>query len=165
MPVFVLELQEQDNWCWVAVAVSVAKFFNPAISIRQCDLATVVLRSTGHLARKHDCCNAPDTCDQVHKLQDALTEVGHLRRHGPRLPVSDVRREIHGGRPVACRVAGVASGHFVIVDDLDDTDPMDPDLRVVDPEDPANPAIIAASDFCRNYKQWGGCTHTFLVQP
>jgi hypothetical protein len=66
---FTQQLQERDNWCWIAVAASVDDFFETG-STQQSDLANKLLG-------RNDC-DRVGNCDQGGSLGDALDRVKHL---------------------------------------------------------------------------------------
>src|ERR1700719_1931391 len=69
---FCIQHQRHSNWCWAAVATSVALFYQPAGKWTQCVVANSAL------GRK-DCCRkgAGGTCNVIGHLQNSLTVVGH----------------------------------------------------------------------------------------
>lgn len=112
---FEMQVQEQTNWCWAAVAVSVAHFYGPASTATQCGLADAQLR-------RQDCCGAgagdPLRCDVYGMLGSSLYRVGHLGRWTVEQTVSQagLAGEIDGCRPLCARVAWDGGGaHFVAV--------------------------------------------------
>jgi hypothetical protein len=110
-----MERQLHSNWCWAAVATSVAKFYAPASRWTQC---LVVSRELG----RKTCCRkgANGSCNVAGHLQKSLKVVGHAE-HPPYIKRSvsfgRAQREIDAGRPLGVRTqwAGSVIGHFVAV--------------------------------------------------
>jgi hypothetical protein len=104
-----IELREQDQWCWAAVArgVQLAYGDNPAES--QCEVATRVKGTT--------CCPAGDygVCDQPHDLEDALA--GHGQHPTQNKTFDFIKDCIDDGCPPAIRLGynNAAAGHFVVI--------------------------------------------------
>ena len=107
---FVMEPQEESNWCWAAVAASVKHFFSAASTITQCKIATPVLKREQKIPAGTACCVTPDTCDFPAKLQDAfhLRTTNNLRNTlADPLPfdgVQSVKHEIWHALPIAARI-------------------------------------------------------------
>jgi hypothetical protein len=105
-----MEQQCQTEWCWAAVAVSVAKFYCPANSVKQCDIANDVLKL-------HDCCSANPACNKANPLGDALEVNDNCASiPGGTITTGQLTPEIDNGRPVAVRVGVEGSGHFCVID-------------------------------------------------
>lgn len=62
-PLAVVELQmqyqEMSNWCWIAVATSISRYYDPASPWTQCSLATGQLQASASLHMQGQCC--PDS--------------------------------------------------------------------------------------------------------
>jgi len=109
---FPLERQERRMWCWVATAASVAHFYEPTFSIRQCELIEQVVPT----AR---CCGDPvdAICDLPGEVRDALDHMGNAGDGSPQwLTEERLAAEIRRGRPMIARMMwnGV-SPHYVVV--------------------------------------------------
>jgi hypothetical protein len=79
MPEFTMETQEQDEWCWAAVAVSVNNMLqNETGPWSQASLATKVLKEEGTIHNSVNCVSTPGKCDFPAALNDALTMTGNL---------------------------------------------------------------------------------------
>jgi hypothetical protein len=109
---FSIQVQEQPNWCWTAVATSVAAFFDANTKQTQCQLASEELRRT-------DCCSANRSpCNVYGFLASSLNRVRHLRkwRIGNVAALAEVQQEIDDELPLCARVAYEAGGaHFVTI--------------------------------------------------
>jgi hypothetical protein len=120
----IMQQQAKMNWCWTAVAVSVADFFGNPDKLTQCELASLQLNQPGS-----GCCDDPDNCNRVSHLETSLTLVRH-RRPGPNNPQRGIplqtviKQEIDSGRPIGVRIGwddSLDQGHFVLVTGYDDT--------------------------------------------
>src|SRR5205085_7405836 len=95
-----MEKQQQTNWCWSAVAVSVAKHYDTASPWTQCRL---VSRWTG----KGDCCTngASKDCNVEGYIDWALaTTKNYATTALSAVPPAKLLKELHNRRPVCCRV-------------------------------------------------------------
>jgi hypothetical protein len=125
---FNLSIQEQDNWCWAAVAQCVLRLLRGS-AVAQDEIASEHMRRTGRTficklpPRRSETFNLPcgtpcqGSCNDIHFLRLVLQEQGCLRRDIPGAPDFDlIRSEIDAGRPLPCRVQWQPiGGHFVIV--------------------------------------------------
>lgn len=70
---FTMQHQAQTNWCWAAVASSVATFRNAGTTWTQCKIVNAELG-------RADCCTngSSATCNKPWYLDKALTRVGHF---------------------------------------------------------------------------------------
>jgi Papain-like cysteine protease AvrRpt2 len=110
---FTMQHQQQDEWCWAAVTVSVAVYFGDS-SWSQCGLSN-------NFFGQALCCMYGDSgsCNQPFYLDQALQKVGHFRLFsvGP-ASLYQVQAEIVAGRPLGVRIEWASShvGHFVAID-------------------------------------------------
>jgi hypothetical protein len=112
----ICEEQKGDNWCWAAVAASLARFYDPQARWEQCELANRYL-ATG-------VCCGPDAdmefCDKPQRLDKVLQITGNLVSFtlGSEAPTSfeAIQSEIDNGRVVCSRVElfGIG-GHFQMI--------------------------------------------------
>jgi len=147
---FRAERQSQSNWCWVAVATSVANFFRPEDRWTQCKLANAVLPVSV------DCCRAGECkeCDQPWQLEAALQRTHHLDQYIPSaVDPHKVTAQIHGGAPVCIRIRWTDNGatHFLGVSGVH----YGPDERVYfELTDPIyRESSVSVSDLFRSYQQ------------
>jgi Peptidase_C39 like family len=113
--------QENSEWCWAAVTVSVNLVFRPDSTHTQCELAGGVLG--------RPCCSggklsASDPCNVPHELHPVLGRL-HLLAADPivkPLTFDQVRKEIDGGRPVCVLIKWLDNdgrqsnrGHFIAI--------------------------------------------------
>lgn len=126
--VFKMQRQAQSQWCWAAVAASVAAFYNNGTSQTQCDLVNGVLGLS-------DCCTngSSANCDVPASLKDALRRVGHWASScAGAASWQDLDLEIHAGRPVAAQISLIGGGaHFVTI--VGTGTPSDTKIIVEDP--------------------------------
>jgi hypothetical protein len=109
---FRIQVQEQAEWCWAAVAASIERYFNPNSTLEQCNVANRVLQLSSDDFPDEDCCGGCDdckccchpdcdSCNTPAELEDALKAIHKWRTTLPRpLTFEEIQREIDGGRPV-----------------------------------------------------------------
>lgn len=158
---FVGQLQEQSNWCWAAVATSVAGFFGDH-QWSQCGVADATL------GRK-DCCGTgaadQNKCNMPYYLESALQTTRHLCDMEVRsLTVAEVELEIDKGRPVGCRVGWRdGTGHFLAVVGYATGASG---RAYIDIDDPIFSTSTSAFDeFASLYQGGGDWTHSYLTEP
>jgi len=156
-----MQTQQQDRWCWAAVSVSVAGYFNTpgptGGSWQQCEIVNAELGQT-------TCCQNGSTssCNQDWYLDRALQRVGHLAS-GPNsgaMPFASVQAEINANRPVGVRIGWFqGGGHFVVLRGYDDTGAF----QSLDVEDPwYGPSTYDYQQFAAGYQSGAGAwTHTY----
>ena len=104
--------QEQDNWCWAAVAVGIGDFLL-ARQTQQCAFASDVLGMASGA-----CCGTQSggPCDKQWYLDRALSKVGCFERLDVPASFADVGTEIDDGHPLGVRIRwSNGSGHFVAI--------------------------------------------------
>lgn len=112
---FAMQDQCYSNWCWAAVAASIAGYYAANTSWRQCMIANKELH-------RRDCCEVPCHEDGVaynvvNTLGSPLHRVRHLAsvkfRQATR---EEVRHELEAGQPVCVRTEWRGGGaHFVAI--------------------------------------------------
>ncbi|WP_456763885.1 papain-like cysteine protease family protein [Bradyrhizobium sp. USDA 4463] len=122
---FHLEYQEKTNWCWAALAVSVAKTYVSSGKYSQCEIAN------GELGRT-DCCkqDKDEPCNVFGYLMSSLNRLDRFEQWNVRRPEkserlrlqvrdaiqAEFRSEIDQGRPLCARIAWLGGGaHFVAI--------------------------------------------------
>jgi Papain-like cysteine protease AvrRpt2 len=153
---FDCERQEQTNWCWSAVAVSIARYFSPATTWTQCSLARAELG-------KQTCCTQGNgECDEPWYLERALARVGHSNG-GAAAGVAGfaaLASEINSGRPLGVRIGWYGNGgHFVVVEGYSASDQM---LNVEDPNE--GPQHMSYDTLINDYPGGGAWTHTYRTR-
>jgi hypothetical protein len=160
---FTMQSQQQTEWCWAAVATSIAGYFNSAGPSggpwRQCEVVNIVRSDT-------TCCQNGTTpnCNHDDRLDSALTVVHHLAGPVNPNPISyvGISQEVDNNRPVAVRIGWYGDGgHFVALSGYDDSG----GAQVVDVEDPwYGPSTYDYAQFCTGYQSGAGkWTHTYPV--
>lgn len=170
---FEMQQQCQTNWCWAAVAASVAAYHNRLTSFTQCKVADRQLE-------RNDCCtfpchssNVPGDVNEPNMLGAALNFADHhLDRadigntETPINNLSSLRRiiqaEIAQGRPLCVRVLWNGDGaHFVAITGYDShTDA----LTVADSFFDVPPHIDLKT-FPATYQHGGTWTDTYYTTP
>jgi hypothetical protein len=113
---YLYEQQWKSQWCWCAVAVSVARTYVPALSLTQGNLAALILGDVACDTRDPDLCNSP------HELDDALTFVDHFNGIAMPLNITDIAKELEASRPVCAKVIwndSIGGSHFVAISGCD----------------------------------------------
>lgn len=156
---FAMEPQQQTQWCWSALAVSVDRYYDSVSEWAQCTLAGAVL-GVGF------CCEqgASPECNQPFVVHVPLDTVRKLNVAFPaQLPFEDLLSEIGGERPVACRIGWhYGGGHFVVLYGFDDPQGE----RWVYVADPWwGTSIYPYAGFAEGYRNAGRWTHTYLTRP
>jgi len=109
---FTMQHQQQTQWCWAAVSVSVNLYYHPASGQIQCAVANSALGQT-------TCCNDGSTaqCNQPWFLDQALQIVGNLNVvTSGKAVLSKVKTEINQCHPLCLRIGwNGGGGHFVAI--------------------------------------------------
>ncbi len=156
---FTMYRQEQANWCWSAVAVSVSQFYSAASPWNsQCQLASQELGRT--------CCPAGNDphCDVPWYLDRALTRTNNYNTFGSgAAPFAGVQTEVSSGRPLGVRIGwSGGGGHFVVLSGYSTTATN----QYVTVEDPIfMQSTLTYAAFCTTYQGSGVWTHSFWTQP
>ena len=100
--------QRRSNWCWAAVAVSVARFYDRRSTVTQCEITNQVLG-------RDDCCvggTGPDQCNVQTTLSAGLGAVGRDFGRQP-ADANLARRLLARQQPVGIFIQwSPTSGHF-----------------------------------------------------
>ncbi|HEX9274821.1 MAG TPA: papain-like cysteine protease family protein [Casimicrobiaceae bacterium] len=109
---FTMQPQQQTQWCWAAVSVSVNLYYHPASGQTQCAVANTAMGQT-------TCCVDGSTaqCNQPWFLDQALQIVGNLNVvTSGKAALTRIKAEIDHCRPLCLRIAwNGGGGHFVAV--------------------------------------------------
>jgi len=110
---FAMQPQERTNWCWAAVAASVAAFYQPGTDW------TPILVAENELGRS-DCCGSRGSrpCNVYWYVNKALARVGHFESMiTATASFEEVSAAIDMGRPVGIWVTWRGGGaHFLVID-------------------------------------------------
>jgi peptidase C39-like protein len=104
--------QEEEWWCWCAVAVGVDAYYRKAAPMAQCRAAGLVLHNANAcLERESDAVNC------MVALDDALSKFGNFAGAAGPVDFKQVKVEIDAGRPVGVRIefTDFAVGHFLVI--------------------------------------------------
>ncbi len=154
---FGIEGQRQTNWCWAAVSVSIASYYDPHTRWTQCKVATSV---TGG-----NCCGPGASlppCNLPNFLEVALSMVGHHKKAIPRsASYSSLQTEIASDRPLGVRVEWPnGDGHFLAIFGWRTTSDGRKYISIGDPNKGIRQILI--SDLRTNYAEDGGkWTHSY----
>jgi len=161
---FDMQKQQHSNWCWAAVAVSVARHFDPDSTWCQCRLASRMAKIEKLKVAGCGTCpkstRVPEKCNRPWYLQKALAIVKRLagKPEGSPLSFRKIKEHIKAGRPVCTRIlwGGGTAAHFVVISGCFKTKSGD---RWVDIEDPdSGPSTWLHEEFRKNYEyaegQW-----------
>ena len=126
---FDMETQQGGSLCWIAIAVSVNRYFDTASTLRQCELVGKLPHAgTASATITHrSCCtpeaqgggNVPPACDHTGRLDIALGAHGvdhldHVLRGA--MTFDHVQKEIEKGLPVCAFISfGGNDGHFILI--------------------------------------------------
>ncbi len=153
---FVMQSQEQQNWCWAAVACSTAELFGQ-LTWTQCKLVEAELD-------EDTCCQdgSTDECDKPWYLDDALRRTGNLEAFtSGATAFASVRDEVDAGLPLGVRIRWEdGGGHFVALDGYLDGD--DPQVQVRDPWDGLHQ--FDYEEFRDRYDGNGEWTHSYRTK-
>ena len=159
---FDMQHQQQDEWCWAAVATSVSLFYDPASGWTQCEVAKKVLK-------RDTCCDDGETCNEPTQLDWALKATGNLRGKiiDGTTTYARLNDEIGNRRPLGCRIRWPdQAGHFVVVRGYSDNQAggqTEHWLKVEDPWD--GPTDITYDKFLTKYRDTGTWTHSYRTEP
>ena len=152
-----LQRQEQGNWCWAAVAVTVFDFHRNGAGSSQCEVVNL------ELARP-DCCPNNPQCNQLATLDRPLKRNRNFRGIQPsRAPFPAVITEITNRRPLGCRVVWFGGGsHFLLVHGFATHGSGMKTIEIADPW--FGPSTQNFDTFPADYQLRGKWTHTYLTK-
>jgi len=116
------QTQKANEWCWIALAVSVKRHFDKTSTMEQCELAQ-------RLLHVDSCCNGSTVrpeCDQPGELDRALRFVKHFApttadvpnpEDGRALTFEEIQEQIDRKVPVCAYIEwpGSPVGHFIAI--------------------------------------------------
>lgn len=151
--------QEQDWWCWCAVAVGVSSFYDSGFQLAQCEAA-------GRVLREPAACLDPRSphVNVMHELDLALDAFGHMGQviQGP-LKFSAVQAEIDQGRPIGVRIRFMNSGigHFAVIRGY-----RAGALQMLSIDDPLyDESEVRYEHFATRYRGTGEWRQSYLTRP
>jgi hypothetical protein len=143
---------DHDQWCWAAVAASVADFKDHQPH-RQCVVAGTALNDP-------NCC-VPGNCNKPWYLSKALRAVHHYFSCSPNsISFSRVVTEIDLEQPVGVRIGwtGGGVGHFLAIVGYDET------TEKIDLDDPRfGPSTTTIAALETSYQGLGRWTDTYFT--
>jgi Papain-like cysteine protease AvrRpt2 len=163
-----MEIQEETNWCWAAVAVSVHNFLNSGNgNWTQGQLATPVLQTENQIPAGVDCSQTPALCDLTAALDDALTITGNLRPGGclqnQHLVFNSIKNWVAAKLPVGARIVWWQGGaHFIVLDGYRELMSGAQQVHVQDPL--YGPSFQNYDDLVADYPPGGNWQDTYLVK-
>ncbi|HEY3966430.1 MAG TPA: papain-like cysteine protease family protein [Planctomycetaceae bacterium] len=152
---FLVQHQEQHQWCWAAVTASLAMYYNPSSVWTQGLLANDQFSQTICTISG----SSPD-CDRPWFVDVALQRTGNwVSTSASAVPISQLRSEIDSGRPLAVRVGwNTGGGHFLTLIGYSDS-------NWVSIQDPWYGASTLDYDvFSTAYQGAGTWTHSFFTK-
>jgi hypothetical protein len=159
---FPMEQQQETDWCWDAVAVSVQTYFNSDPQLTQAAFAEEVFDVT-----------SPAQANQPFYLQNALARLGKLSENPQgALSFEDIQQQLAANLPVCVHIAWNEGGsHYVVISGYG----VSPGgVRQVSVSDPifqnSNPVIWDYDAFVSTYSPSytnaeGAWVDTCLVKP
>jgi hypothetical protein len=169
MPDFMMQQQQEDEWCWAAVAVSIHQFLDPAKAGEwtQETLATAMLQKLGAIPPGIDCSERPDLCNMPAGLDTALSTAGNLSApgclQGKNLPFEILRVWIDDKLPVCARIVWDDGGaHFIALDGYRVFSSGAQQVHVQDPL--FGPSFQLYDDLLSDYPPGGSWQDTYLVK-
>jgi hypothetical protein len=155
---FEMQPQEEGNWCWAAVTVSVDRYFAAtSLNVAQCELAGQVFGA--------GVCGHEENFNEPRTLQKGLRIVGNLNEPpiGGPVDFDTLRKEITADRPVCARIAWDGGGaHFVAIDGCTQFNSGEQQLHVQDPK--YGPSFVSYGEMVSGYRYEGEWTDTFLLK-
>ena len=153
---FTMQHQLESEWCWAAVSVSVAHYYDSHSSWTQCDMVNAQKGLT-------TCCQngGSNDCNQPGFLDDALTRVAHLSSDtGGTTAIGTMIEDLTAGNPVCIRIGwSGGGGHFIAA-----TGAEHPDTMIVD--DPIyGQSVLSYNTLASDYQGSGSWTNSYYTKP
>ncbi|MBS1859516.1 MAG: hypothetical protein JST11_29345 [Acidobacteria bacterium] len=162
-----MEQQQQPNWCWAAVAVSIHNFLDLTATLTQGGVATSVLLEDARIPAGVDCSSTPGLCNYTAALADALRISGNLRPGGyvpnGHLAFDSLKNWVNANLPVGARIVWAGGGaHFIVLDGYRE---FVSGARQVHVQDPLyGPSFQYYDDLVADYPPGGNWQDTYLVK-
>jgi hypothetical protein len=161
---FIMQGQCHSNWCWAAVAASVASFYKTPQVVDQRAIAGVELKEPDCL--RHGCGTNVDF-NVTNVLASSLNRLGCLRElaRNERASPEEVFEELQGGRPLCVRTVWRRGGaHFVVIAGYQ---PAAKGNGTLDLHDPFwGPSQYSYDQFADHYQLLGGrWMDTYYTKP
>jgi hypothetical protein len=166
-----IPVQQQSNWCWVAVGSGIASFYD-STTYSQCAVVTEVF-STIHPPFNLNCCDPTSDPSELpcNGESGADQALDHPRHHfagnvAGALDWATLVAQIDQGRPVAAEISWRSGdAHFVAITGYSET-AASPSQYMVYVQDPARgfKAWLTLDQLTNNYDNAGSWTSTTLSQ-
>ena len=172
---FIMQSQDETDWCWAAVAVSINAYLDPPAdplggpTWTQPSLATQVLAEELQWNPAVDCSADPtQACDRPAGLDDALSVTGNLMPDGYRsncfLDFASLQAWMDQQLPVGARILWPGGGaHFIALSGYQVFASGEQKVVVEDPL--YGPSIQDYSSLRGQYVYSGSWNDTYLVTP
>ena len=170
---FTMQYQQQTNWCWAAVAVSVHDYFTPPealvdSTITQPALATQLLKDRGIRSPQCDQTPVSTVCNQPQALDVALAITRNLRLDGAlankHLTFECIHDWVTAQLPVAARIKWRGEGaHFIALDGCKLMSSGQQLVHVQDPNSHTSPTLWDYDALVENYQEDGYWIDTYLL--
>ena len=169
MAQFTMQAQQETEWCWAAVAVSVHQFLDAAAAgaWTQATLATPVLNLEHAIPPGTVCSRNPDRCNLPARLDDALSVIGNLGPSGflqdEHLTFESLQDWIDHQLPVCARIVWFQGGaHFIALDGYRILSSGAQQVHVQDPL--YGPSLQLYNDLVSDYPPGGSWNDTYLLK-
>jgi hypothetical protein len=161
-----MEQQQEPNWCWAAVAVSVHNFLNANAGMTQGQVATPVLEKEQQIPAGVDCSQTPGLCNYSAGLDDALNVTGNLKSGGflqnEYLLFDSIENWVNAQLPIGARIVWYGGGaHFIALDGYRVFNSGEQQVHVQDPL--YGPSYQDYEDLVNDYPPGGNWQDTYLV--
>jgi hypothetical protein len=172
LPAFTMQPQQETNWCWAALAVSINDFLDPESdpTWTQAKLATQLLidqgiKSPGCIDRpKSRICNRPEALDVALAITENLRQSGAM--FNQHLTFDCIQNWVKARFPVGARIVWWDGGaHFVALDGCKVTASGHRLVHVQDPNDnpTSSPGFLDYDTLVEDYGEAGYWNDTYLV--
>ncbi len=153
----VMDHQTQTQWCWAALASSVAKFYNDPSTYTQCGLANTAFTQT-------TCCvnGSSSACNKPYGMASGLKLVKHWKATYARaFSMSEIAAEIDVKHPLAVAVlwSSGSGGHGMAIDGYDTVSGK---ISIKDPW--YGSTVMTLSTFPASYQSGGSWAETDTTQ-
>jgi hypothetical protein len=163
---FAMQVQQETEWCWAAVAVSISCYLDPSSqpAWTQATLATKVLQQEGKISAAVNCSENADPCNCPASLTDALTTTGNFSETiAAPLSFANLKQQLDNGMPVCAQIDWFDGGAHAIA--LDGYQIFASGAQTVVVQDPLNgPSIQFYDDLVDDYLADGTWSNTSLVK-
>lgn len=108
---FNIQAQQQSNWCWAAISVSMTKFYNSNSQLEQCSLVNNRLGRT-------DCCQdgSSKQCNQTQSIYKVLPQLGvSASPHAGQQSFIELSEQIQLGHPLVLILMRGLDAHYAVL--------------------------------------------------